>query len=76
MFFNLYQYSSAVIDLMLDDLRREAGIGLCFDSESLILIADFYHLITSGLSRTAEQRETAFFCFKRDRLTDDLRIVH
>lgn len=61
---------------MLDDLRCESGIGLCFVSESIILITDFYHLITRCLSRSAEQGQAAFFRFKRNGLTDDLRIVH
>lgn len=54
------QNSVAVIDLVLNDLRGEAGIARRPPSEALILILYADRLVARAGSGTSEQREAAF----------------
>ena len=72
----LYQYSITMINLMLNDLRRPAGVG--FDAwlhfQGLILHLD--SLIALTLTRVAEKRQAAFLGVVRAILLDDFGVKH
>ena len=60
-----YQHAVAVVDLVLDDLRGEARIGLCFPLKAAVLIFHPDRFVPRSFSQCAEKRQTAFLGFIR-----------
>ena len=72
----LYQYPVAMIDLVLDDLRGKACVGLCFPLKAAVLIFDLDRIIPCGFARRSDERQTALFGLIRRGFRDDLGVVH
>ena len=70
------QNTVAVIDLMLNDLRGEAGVARRPPSEALILILYADRLISGAGSGASQEREAAFLRLICAGPADDLRVIH
>ena len=69
------QYSVAMVNLVLDDLRCEAGVGFEPRLELLVLVLHLDRAVALGLARSG-QGKAALLGIKSARALDDLRIEH
>ncbi len=69
------QHTVAVVDLVLDDLRRKAGVGFQARFEALVLVLHLDRAIPLGLSRAGEG-QAALFGLVGTGVFDDLRVEH
>ena len=69
------QHTVAVVDLVLDDLRREAGVSFEARFKLLVLVLNLDRVVSFGLSRAGEG-QAAFLGLVSAGAFDDLRVEH